>query len=166
MRYALMRSMDISNGTFVGASLFVQGCRFHCKNCFNQETWDFNGGKEWTQESKDTFLSLINKPHIKRVSILGGEPLVEENVDDVVDLMKSIKELYPDKVIWVYTGYRIEELSESTRNDIFQYADIIVDGRFVDELKNITLKFRGSSNQRVIDVKKTIEQEKIVLYCD
>lgn len=161
-----MRSMDISNGIFVGASLFVQGCRFHCKNCFNQETWDFNGGKEWTQESKDTFLNLINKPHIKRVSILGGEPLVEENVNDVVDLMRSIKELYPDKVIWVYTGYRIEELSESTRNDIFKYADIIVDGRFVDELKDITLKFRGSSNQRVIDVKKTIEQEKIVLYCD
>lgn len=149
MRYALMRKMDISNGTFVGASLFVQGCRFHCKNCFNQETWDFNGGKEWTQETKNTFLSLIDKPYIKRVSILGGEPLVEENVDDVVDLMKVIKDMFPDKKIWIYTGYTMEAIAQRNLYDVLSLADFIVDGRYVDSLSDISLKLRGSSNQRI-----------------
>lgn len=149
MRYALMRSMDISNGTFVGVSLFVQGCRFHCKNCFNPETWSFNGGKEWTQETKNKFLKLVDKPYIKRVSILGGEPLVEENVDGVVDLMKTIKEMFPDKEIWVYTGYPIEDIKQRGLDDVLKYADVIVDGRYIDELRDITIKLRGSKNQRI-----------------
>lgn len=149
MRYALMRSMDISNGTFVGVSLFVQGCRFHCKNCFNPETWSFNGGKEWTQEAKDKFLKLVDKPFIKRVSILGGEPLVEENVDSVVDLMKTVKEMFPNKTIWVYTGYLIEDIKQRGLDDVLKYADVIVDGRYIDELRDITIKLRGSKNQRI-----------------
>lgn len=149
MRYALMRSMDISNGTFVGASLFVQGCRFHCKNCFNPETWSFNGGNEWTQEAKDKFLKLVDKPFIRRVSILGGEPLVEENVDDVVDLMKTIKEMFPDKKIWVYTGYIMADIKQRGLDDVLKYADVIVDGRYIDELRDITIKLRGSKNQRI-----------------
>lgn len=148
MRYALMRKMDISNGAFVGVSLFVQGCHFHCKNCFNEETWDFKGGYEWTQESKDKFLELMNKPYIKRVSILGGEPLADENIKDVVELMKEIKERFPDKDIWVYTGYTFSVV-KNKMPDVLQYADVIVDGRYIEELRDITLKFRGSSNQRI-----------------
>lgn len=144
-----MRSMDISNGAFVGVSLFVQGCHFHCKNCFNEETWDFKGGHEWTQESKNKFLELMNKPYIKRVSILGGEPLADENVEDVVDLMKTVKEKYPDKDIWVYSGYTMETIKKRKLNDVLKYADVIVDGRYIEELRDITLKFRGSINQRI-----------------
>ena len=149
MRYALMRKMDISNGAFVGVSLFVQGCHFHCKNCFNEETWDFKGGYEWTQESKDKFLELMNKPYIKRVSILGGEPLADENIKDVVDLMKTIKEKYPDKDIWVYSGYTMNVIKKRKLDDVLKYADVIVDGRYIDELRDIRLKWRGSSNQRI-----------------
>lgn len=149
MRYALMRKMDISNGAFVGVSLFVQGCHFHCKNCFNEETWDFKGGYEWTQESKDKFLELMNKPYIKRVSILGGEPLADENIKDVVDLMKTIKEKYPDKDIWVYSGYTMNVIKKRKLDDVLKYADVIVDGRYIDELRDIRLKWRGSSNQHI-----------------
>lgn len=149
MRYALMRKMDISNGAFVGVSLFVQGCHFHCKNCFNEETWDFKGGHEWTQETKERFLELMNKPYIKRISILGGEPLANENVEDVVDLMKTIVQKYPDKDIWVYSGYTMEAIKKRGLDDVLKYADVIVDGRYIEELRDITLKFRGSSNQRI-----------------
>lgn len=149
MRYALMRKMDISNGAFVGVSLFVQGCHFHCKNCFNEETWDFKGGHEWTQETKERFLELMHKPYIKRISILGGEPLANENVEDVVDLMKTIVQKYPDKDIWVYSGYTMEAIKKRGLDDVLKYADVIVDGQYVDELRDIRLKWRGSSNQRI-----------------
>lgn len=149
MRYALMRKMDISNGAFVGVSLFVQGCHFHCKNCFNEETWDFKGGHEWTQETKERFLELMNKPYIKRISILGGEPLANENVEDVVDLMKTIVQKYPDKDIWVYSGYTMEAIKKRGLDDVLKYADVIVDGQYVDGLRDIRLKWRGSSNQRI-----------------
>lgn len=148
MRYALMREMDISNGTHIGVSLFVQGCPFHCKGCFNQETWDFNGGNEWTQETKEKFLELANKPYIKRVTILGGEPLVKNNLPEVVELMKEIKTTYPTKDIWVYTGYEFSAVQRLSP-EVLQYADVIVDGRFIEDLKDITLKFRGSSNQNI-----------------
>ena len=136
MRYAQIRSLDISNGENVGVALFVQGCHLHCKNCFNSETWDFNGGKEWTSEVKERFLELIDRPYIKRVSILGGEPLVDENLDDVLDLITEINKRYnfqkidpvnpckmgvsedenaneirlslPDKTIWLWTGFTWE----------------------------------------------------------
>ena len=164
MRYALMRKMDISNGTFVGVSLFVQGCPLHCKGCFNQETWDFDGGKEWTKETKETFLSLADKPYIKRITILGGEPLAKQNVYDVIDLMKDIKSRFPDKTIWLYTGYRFQTITSpaitdvfdperdkylSKRKEVLKYADVIVDGPFIESKKDITLKFRGSSNQNI-----------------
>lgn len=149
MKYALMRSMDISNWEGVGVSLFVQGCHFHCKGCFNAETWSFNGGKEWTQETKDTFLKLADKPYVKRISILGGEPLAEENINDVVDLMKTAKEMYRDKLITIHTGYTMDELRDRKVEDVFKYTDVMVTGRFVEELKDIRLKWRGSSNQRI-----------------
>lgn len=164
MRYALMRKMDISNGTFVGVSLFVQGCPFHCKGCFNQETWDFDGGHEWTEDAKETFLSLADKPYIKRVTILGGEPLAPQNVSSVLDLMKEIKARFPEKDIWLYTGYRMPVIMNpaitddfnperdkylSKRKEVLKYADVIVDGPFIESEKDITLKFRGSSNQNI-----------------
>lgn len=181
MRYAQIRNMDISNGKHIGVSLFVQGCSFCCKGCFNKETWDFNGGKEWTQEVEDKFFDLINRPYIKRVSILGGEPLADKNKSVVLDLIKKIKNKYPNKSIWLYTGYTLEEIAEMYVNeqgynlfvgtpdkyiiwDNLQYVDVLVDGKYIKEQKDLTLKFRGSKNQRLIDVQKSLEKQEIVLY--
>lgn len=182
MRYAQIRSMDISNGEGVGVSLFVQGCPFHCKNCFNSDTWDFNGGKEWTEETKNKFMELINRPYIKRVSFLGGECLAEQNLDEVLKLVQEIRISFPEKTIWLYTGYTWEQLVYSRmpsgvgkekeflnwnrRNEIISNIDICIDGEYVDNLKDLTLKWRGSKNQRVIDVKQSLAQNKVVLYCD
>lgn len=178
MRYAQIRSMDISNGEGVGVSLFVQGCPFHCKNCFNSETWDFNGGKEWTEETKNKFMELINRPYIKRVSFLGGECLAEQNLDEVLSLIKEIRISFPEKTIWLYTGYKIEDIfypyiinqpmtcEQRKRIGVIRYVDILVDGEYIDEQKDLTLKFRGSKNQHVIDVQQSLAQNKIVLYCD
>ena len=168
MRYASIRSMDISNGEGVGVSLFVQGCHFHCKNCFNQDTWDFSGGKEWNREIEDEFMKLVNRPYIKRVSLLGGEPLADENVLDIMRLINRIKTECPDKKIWCYTGYTWEQIfpivnpylnltqAEMTRQNAVKNCDILVDGRFVEEEKDLSLQFRGSKNQRIIDVKERI----------
>jgi anaerobic ribonucleoside-triphosphate reductase activating protein len=174
--------MDISNGEGVGVSLFVQGCPFQCKNCFNSDTWDFNGGKEWTEEIKDKFMKLIDRPYIKRVSFLGGECLAEQNLDEVLKLIQEIRISFPEKTIWLYTGYTWEQLVYSRmpsgvgkekeflnwnrRNEIISNIDICIDGEYVDNLKDLTLKWRGSKNQRVIDVKQSLAQNKVVLYCD
>lgn len=160
--------MDISNGEGVGISLFVQGCHFHCKNCFNQDTWDFSGGKEWNREIEDEFMKLVNRPYIKRVSLLGGEPLADENVLDIMRLINRIKTECPDKKIWCYTGYTWEQIfpivnpylnltqAEMTRQNAVKNCDILVDGRFVEEEKDLSLEFRGSKNQRIIAVKERI----------
>lgn len=182
MRYAQIRSMDISNGEGVGVSLFVQGCPFHCKNCFNSDTWDFNGGKEWTEETKNKFMELINRPYIKRVSFLGGECLADQNIDEVLKLVKQIRISFPEKTIWLYTGYTwgqlvysrmpsgIEKEKEflhwNQRNEIISNVNVLVDGEYIDEQKDLTLKWRGSKNQHVIDVRQSLAQNKVVLYCD
>lgn len=185
MRYASIRSLDISNGEGVGVSLFVQGCPFHCKNCFNSETWDFNGGKEWTEKTKNKFMELIDRPYIKRVSFLGGECLADQNLDGVLDLIKEIRISFPKKTIWLYTGFEwnslIAKICQPTfpdekfehdrnihmkRQKIISNVDVLVDGEYIDEQKDLSLKFRGSKNQRVIDVKQSLAQNKIVLYCD
>lgn len=157
MRYASIRDLDISNGNDIGVALFTQGCHFHCKNCFNKSTWDFDGGKEFTKETCDKFMKLVNRPFIKRVSILGGEPLAKENVDDVCNVLKQIK----NKTIWVYTGHTFETVKNY---DIMKYIDYLVDGQYVDELRDLRLKFRGSSNQRIIDVQKSLKENKVILY--
>lgn len=182
MRYASIRSMDISNGEGIGVALFVQGCHFHCKNCFNHDTWDFNGGKEWKLETKEEFLKLIDKQYITRVSILGGEPLSEENIYEINNLLKDIRYLFRDtKTIWLYTGYRWEQIFKpiycgskdwikcekiinETRKEIVSNCNILVDGRYEDDLRNITLKFRGSSNQRLIDIQKSIKNNSVITY--
>lgn len=183
MRYAQIRSMDISNGEGVGVSLFVQGCPFHCKNCFNSETWDFKGGKEWTEETKNKFMKLIDRPYIKRVSFLGGECLAEQNLDEVLKLTQQIRNSFPEKTIWLYTGYNFDFLKLQhneykhiprvsyagkclTRWEIITNVDVLVDGEYIDEQKDLTLKWRGSKNQHVIDVKQSLAQNKMVLYCD
>ena len=186
MRYAQIRSMDISNGEGVGVSLFVQGCPFHCKNCFNSETWDFNGGKEWTEETKNIFMKLIDRPYIKRVSFLGGECLAEQNLDEVLSLIKEIRNSFPEKTIWLYTGYEWNQImnikvtqpffscqdleskiqNALKRQEIIKMCNVVVDGEYIDEQKDLTLKFRGSKNQRVIDVQQSLAQNKVVLYCN
>ena len=163
MRYNLIRKMDISNGPGVRVSIFMQGCHFHCKNCFNSETWDFEGGKEFTDDTVNKVLDLSNKDHIVGLSILGGEPMHPVNIEGTTKLAKAFKEKYPNKDIWVWSGFRYEDLKGK---DIFKYIDVLVDGQYVDELHNPTLKWRGSSNQRVIDIKETLKNNDIVLKCE
>lgn len=189
IRYAQIRSLDLSNGEGVGVALFVQGCHFHCKNCFNPETWDFDGGKEWTEETKERFLELVDRPYIKRVSLLGGECLAEENLDDVLDLITEINDRYntshdrirlsnPQKTIWLYTGYRFseifgenqfEDLSNryckwTERADIVSRCNVLVDGRYIDSQRDISLPYRGSKNQKVVDVQKSLRKGKLILW--
>ena len=161
MRYNKIRKMDISNGPGVRVSIFVQGCSFNCKNCFNPETHDFNKGEEFTYDTINKLLELSDKEYINGLSILGGEPLHEFNILGTIKLAKAFKEKFPDKTIWVWTGFLFENV---INKDIFKYIDVLVDGRFEEEHKDIRLKYCGSTNQRVIDVKQSIEQNKIVLY--
>lgn len=162
MRYSQIRSMDISNGEGVGVALFVQGCHFHCKNCFNQDTWDFNGGKEWTAKTEEEFLELVNKPYIQRVSILGGEPLEKCNIPYLKRLLFKIPS---DKTVWIYSGFTWEEILEVREKErLVILCDVLVDERYIHELRDANLKFRGSSNQRIIDVKKSLESGEVVLW--
>lgn len=174
MRYAKIEEYEVSNGHLGGQSLYVQGCRFRCPHCFNPETWDFNGGKEWTPEVEDNFIELASRPYIKRISLLGGECLADENLDGVLNLVNKIRLLLPNKTIWLYSGYTWEEIQNPTirnntskiRRMIVNSVDILVDGRYIDSQRNISKKWAGSNNQMVIDVKKSLEQNKIVLYCN
>ena len=156
--------MDVSNGEGLGISLFVQGCHFHCKGCFNQETWDFSGGKEWNKKIEDEFVALASPQYIKRISILGGEPLADENIAAVSNLIERLKIEQPDKKIWIYSGYTWEAIMNLNKQLFISKADILVDGQFqIDkqDLYNEHIVFAGSTNQRVIDIKETIKQGKI-----
>jgi anaerobic ribonucleoside-triphosphate reductase activating protein len=152
--------MDISNGPGVRISIFMQGCHFHCKDCFNSETWDFEGGKEFTDETINRVLELCDKEYIKGLSILGGEPLHPKNIEGTTRLAKKFKEKFDDKTIWVWSGF----LFETVNKDTLKYIDVLVDGQFKTELFNPTLKYKGSSNQRVIDVQKSLKNNSICLY--
>ena len=132
----------------------MQGCPFHCKNCFNPETWDFEGGKEFTQETIDKVLELSNKNEVKGLSILGGEPMAPTNIEGTAKLAKAFKEKYPDKNVWAWSGYKYEQIKDQ---DALKYIDVLVDGNYEDELHDPTLKWKGSSNQRVIDVQKSLK---------
>ena len=150
MRYNLIRKMDISNGPGVRVSIFMQGCPFHCKNCFNPETWDFEGGKEFTQET----IELSDKNEVKGLSILGGEPMAPTNIEGTAKLAKAFKEKYPEKNVWAWSGYKYEQIKDK---DALKYIDVLVDGNYEDNLHDPTLKWKGSSNQRVIDVQKSLK---------
>lgn len=161
MRYNLIRKMDIADGPGVRVSIFMQGCTFHCKNCFNKETWDFNLGVEFTNDTINHVLELCNNDYISGLSILGGEPLHPKNIDGSTKLAKAFKEKFKDKNLWVWSGFLFENLQDK---EILKYIDVLVDGQYVDELHNPKLKWKGSSNQRVIDVQKSLKNKKIILY--
>ena len=169
MYYSEIKNYDIANGEGVRVSLFVSGCRNHCENCFQPETWDFSHGKEFTQETIDEILSMLDKSYINGLTILGGEPLEPENQPAVLELIKRVRGAFEDKDIWVFTGFTLEELREDScrakaeqTEEILSLIDVLVDGRYVDALRDLTLKFRGSQNQRLIDTKKTLSEGRVV----
>jgi anaerobic ribonucleoside-triphosphate reductase activating protein len=163
MRYASIRDMDISNGTGVGASIFFQGCSIHCKNCFQPQTWDFNGGYEWTEKETEQLFEILRKPYISRFTLVGGEPL--DQAKDLSQLLYKIRQEFPNLKIWIYSGRTLEEnMKVPLKAECLSLCDVLVDGAYVDELRDLTLAFRGSSNQRIIDLKKTFESSNIVLY--
>ena len=160
MKYNLIRKMDISNGPGVRVSIFMQGCGFHCKNCFNKETWDFDAGKDFNQKTIDEVLNLCSADYIKGLSILGGEPMHPKNIEGTTKLAKAFKEKYPDKNVWVWSGFKFDE--DLKDKEVLNYVDVLVDGRYEDDLHDFTLKWRGSSNQRVIDVKESLKEHKVI----
>ena len=161
MKYAQIRKMDVTNGNGIGVALFTQGCPYHCKNCFNPETWDFNKGTDWTKETENKIIELLKPEYITRLTILGGEPLIERNIEPLTALLKRVKGIYPDKQVWLYTGGDFEAL-EGLYEEIFQYIDILIDGRYIDDLRDYKLKWRGSSNQRIIDVQASLKSGDVI----
>lgn len=179
MNYAKVRSMDISNGPGCRVSIFFQGCEHQCKNCFNAETWNPKHGNPWTKKHKEIVMNLCDKPEIAGISLLGGDPLFwfskrndayYENRSTMLDFMREFKQRFPEKTIWLWTGYTWEHIINGDGmldplvKEITKYVDVIVDGLFVEELKVPNLKWRGSTNQRIIDVKKSLESNEVVLY--
>lgn len=178
MRYAKINSMDITNGEGVGVAVFVQGCHFHCKGCFNKETWDFDKGKEWDEQIEKELIVLLSKPYIKRLSILGGEPLAKENLQLTNRLIQIVTDINLQNrrniKIWLYTGYKMEDIIRynstaylPSRANAVMMCDYVVDGQFEIDKQDLTysvVKFAGSTNQRIIDVQKSIEKEQIVLW--
>jgi len=160
-RYNKIRKMDIANGEGVRISIFMQGCPFHCNGCFNKETWDYSKGEEFNDDTINTLINLAKPEHIRGLSILGGEPLCKENIDGVIKLTKEFKKVYPDKTIWLWTGYLFDNI---IKKEVLNNIDILVDGQFKENLHNPTLHWKGSSNQRVIDVKRTLKKKEIVIY--
>ena len=162
MNYGAIKKYDIANGEGIRVSLFVSGCTHRCRNCFNQEAWDFGYGLPFTKETEEEILQALAPDFISGLSLLGGEPFEPENQKELVKLVRRVKERYPGKDIWCYTGYTLERLLEKSRarcqvtDELLARIDVLVDGKFVEELKDISLPFRGSSNQRVIDVKASL----------
>ena len=171
MYYGNIKKYDIADGLGVRVSLFVSGCTNHCKGCFQSETWDFHYGKPFTEETEKEILDALNHEYIQGFTVLGGEPFEPETQRVLVQLLKIIRETYPDKDIWSYTGFVYDQdllagqrKHTEVTDEMLSYIDVLVDGPFVLEKKNIALSFRGSENQRVIDLKKTRAQGQIVLY--
>ena len=169
MHYSAIKYNDIANGTGVRTVLFVSGCRNHCKECFQPETWDFKNGEEFTKEVEDEILASLESPYIKGLTLLGGDPFEPENQHALLPFIKRVRTEHPEKDIWAYTGYVYEDLLEGGRahcevtEELLSLCDILVDGPFIAEKKNISLRFRGSENQRIIDLKATRETGKVVL---
>lgn len=162
MNYCDIKEVDIANGEGVRVSLFVSGCTFQCKGCFNKEAWDFNAGKKFTFAELEKLVEIMDRPYIKGISILGGEPLHEKNIADVLFILSVVKSAHPEKSIWLYTGYKYESVAEMPEYaEIVGLVDVIVDGQFEIDKKSPSLKFRGSTNQRIIDVKKTVAYNRI-----
>lgn len=162
MRYGQIRQYDIANGPGIRATVFVTGCSRRCVNCFNEEYQDFNAGSEWTAAETERLISYLQDDTNSGLTLLGGEPM--ENADDLLELVQAVRRAVPEKSIWVYSGFLYEEiLAQPARKALLEACDVLVDGPFVDSLKDPGLYFRGSSNQRVIDVAKSREAGKAVL---
>ena len=161
MKYNKIRKMDIANGPGIRVSIFMQGCSFHCEGCFSEETWNFNTGKDFTDETINEVIDLCKNPTIKGLSILGGDPLHPKNIEGTTKLAKTFKEKLPDKTLWIWTGFLFENIKE---NEVFKYVDVLVDGQFKIKMRNPKLKYRGSTNQRVIDVQKSLKKDDIILF--
>ena len=171
MHYGAIKNHDVANGAGVRVSLFVSGCRNHCKGCFQPETWAFDYGEEFTSETEDEIIRLIEPSFITGLTILGGDPFEPENQRVLLPFIKRVKNTYKDKDIWMYSGYTIEELTGGNPHcaidvtaDILRNIDVLIDGRFVESKRNLTLQFRGSSNQRIIDVQKTLKESSLILW--
>lgn len=163
MNYGSINNCDVANGDGVRVSLFVSGCSHHCKGCFNPETWDYSFGKCFTREVEDKIMEMLKPDYISGLTLLGGDPMELPNQKALLPFLKRVKETYPDKTIWCYTGYVYEDICKKYQHewneviDFLPLLDVLVDGPFIEERKNVSLKFRGSSNQRIIDIKKTVE---------
>ncbi|MGN0601159.1 MAG: anaerobic ribonucleoside-triphosphate reductase activating protein [Oscillospiraceae bacterium] len=174
MNYASIKYCDIANGSGVRTSLFVSGCTHHCKNCFNPETWDFGYGNPFTEAVESEIIKSCESEFVKGLTLLGGEPMEPANQRALLPFLGRFKEALPEKTIWCYSGYLYEQLSGETEyrcrcevtDDLLKLIDVLVDGEFVQDLHDITLRFRGSSNQRIIDLKRTREQGQITLWQD
>ncbi len=171
MNYCNIKKWDIADGVGVRVTLFVSGCTHHCKGCFQPETWDFEYGKPFTKEVEDELLEALDHDYIDGLTLLGGEPFEPDNQRALVPFLRRFKEKFPEKDIWAYSGYTLdEELLKDSRarcevtDEMLSYIDVLVDGEFVQEKRNISLQFRGSENQRLIDVPKTLETKEIVLW--
>ena len=173
MNYAEIKNCDIANGPGVRISLFVSGCTHHCKGCFNEVAWDFDYGKPFTQQTIDQILEMLRPGYIRGLTLLGGEPFEPQNQGPIVELLRQIKEKMPEKSIWAFSGYLFDRDILSGRlgdwkvtQEYLSYLDVLVDGPFVEAKKNLSLRFRGSENQRIIDVPASLAQGKIVLWRD
>ena len=165
MNYIKVTKNDIANGIGVGCVLWVSGCDIHCKNCHNQSTWDFNSGQLFTEDTMQEILLTLTKSYISRFTISGGHPLDPHNASKILEIVKRVRMVFPDKDIWIYSGYEWEDIIKNeTLREIMRYTDVLVDGAYVDELRDISLAFRGSSNQRIIDVKKTLDSNEVILW--
>lgn len=185
MNYSGISECDVLNGTGFRVVLFVSGCSHRCYNCQNPKTWDKNFGHPFTEKTKQYIFNCLDKDYIDGITITGGDPLYKYNLDEILKLVKQIRISYPEKTIWLYTGFKIENIvTRAQYEDIWEmpndpsniwskrwdiisnYVDVLVDGEYIDEQKDLSLKWRGSKNQRVIDINQTCTQNKIILYCD
>lgn len=163
MNYATIKPVDIANGAGVRVSLFVSGCTHHCKGCFNAEAWDFNFGEPFTKQTENEIISLLDRPWIDGLSLLGGEPFEPEHQETLLRLLERVHRELPTKTVWAYSGYKFEQIQDSP---LLDYVDILVDGEFEEDKKNISLQFRGSENQRIIDVQETFASGHVVIRPD
>ena len=172
MHYGNIKKLDIADGDGVRVTLFVSGCRNRCENCFQPETWSFDYGKPFTEETVQELLTALAPSYVDGLTLLGGEPFEPENQRELVKLLHRVREAFPKKNVWSYSGYTLEQICGEEHphcevtEEMLSMIDVLVDGRFVETLKDVSLKFRGSSNQRIIDLKQTKVENKIVLYCE
>lgn len=172
MNYATIKNCDIANGPGVRVSLFVSGCTHHCKGCFNEMAWDFDYGQPFTEETEKQLLDMMKPAYIHGLTLLGGEPFEPQNQGPIVAFLRKLKEAYPEKGVWAFSGYTYDKIISGTLGDpkitreYLSYLDVLVDGPFIEEQKNLALRFRGSENQRLIDMPATLKEGKVILWQD